>query len=385
MTQTFARTVAIVGTGFVADLYKRSFETYPDIEVVGLWDRDAERLARAAAFWGAPAASGLTDLFARRPSLVLNLTNPDEHHAVSAAALEAGLNVYSEKPLATTIEQARSLHASANEQGLILASAPCSALSSAAQTLAKAVREGVIGTPRLAYAELDDGFIPAAPYEKWLSETGKPWPAEDEFKVGCTLEHAGYYLTWLMAMFGSVTRVAAASADLLPQKNVADAAPDFSVATLFFEGGMVARLTCSIVARHDHGLRLMGDEGTLEVPECWANDAPVRLRRRFAVRRRLVESPRRKTLRIKGPTHPKVGRRGAASMNFALGPAEVLDALQAGRPSRLGGDFALHLTEVTLAIQNARGGAAVDIESRIAPMVPMPWAISDAASVSDAA
>ena len=174
--------------------------------------------------------------------------------------------------------------------------------------------------------------------------------------------------------------MSAASADLLPQKGVEDAAPDFSVATLFFESGMVARLTCSIVAQHDHGLRIIGDDGTLEVGEAWANDAPVKVRRRFAVRRRLVESPRRKTYKIKGPTHPKVGRRGAASMNFALGPAEVLDALAAGRPSRLGGDFALHLTEVTLAIQNARGGAVVDIESRCGTMTPMPWAMDEGAA-----
>ena len=385
--------VAIVGTGFVADLYMRSFETCPDIEVAGFWDRDPARLAAASAFWRTPAYDGLDALIGARPDLVLNLTNPDEHAGITRACLEAGLPVYSEKPLATYISDARALHALAEDRGLVLASAPCSALSETAQTLARAVREGVIGTPRLVYAELDDGFIPAAPYAKWASESGAPWPAEDEFRVGCTLEHAGYYLTWLMAMFGSVTRVAAASADLLPQKGVEDAAPDFSVATLFFEAGPVARLTCSIVAAHDHGLRVIGDGGTLEVAECWANDAPVRVRRRFAVRRRLVESPRRRRYRLKGPTHPKVGRRGAASMNFALGPAEVLDAMRAGRPSRLGGAFALHLTEVTLAIQNAVGGAVVDIESRCDPMTPMPWADeagadeagADATEVPDAA
>jgi predicted dehydrogenase len=373
--------VAIVGTGFVADLYMRSLRTFPHIRVAGAFDRDPARLARFAAHWGVPAAPSLEALIAGPDAapLVLNLTNPDQHHAVSRACLEAGRHVWSEKPLATEMAQARALHALAAARGLMLASAPCSLLGETAQVLWKAVREGVAGTPRLVYAELDDGFIPAAPYARWFAESGAPWPWEDEFRTGCTLEHAGYALTWLMAMFGPVRTVAAAAAELLPDKLAAagggPAAPDFSCATLFFEGGMVARLTCSILARHDHRLRVICDDGTLEVDEGWDNAAPVRLRRRFTVRRRLIESPLTRRLRPDGPTHPKVGRRGAAAMNFALGPAEMLDALREGRPCRLSADFALHLTEVTLAIQNAGETAGAQaMTTRFAPIAPMPWA-----------
>ena len=100
-------------------------------------------------------------------------------------------------------------------------------LGEAAQTLAHAVRSGVAGTPRLIYAELDDGFISQAPVNLWTSESGAPWPYRDEFRVGCTLEHAGYYLSWLIAMFGSVRRVVAASASVIPNKlEVEGAAPD---------------------------------------------------------------------------------------------------------------------------------------------------------------
>jgi len=87
-----------------------------------------------------------------------------------------------------------------------------------------------------------------------------------------------------------------------------------------------------------------------------------------------LEHPIGKRLKPKGETHPKVPRTGAASMNFALGPAEMLDAIAQGRDSRLAGDFALHLTEVTLAIHDAGQSAATDIASRCAMMEPMPWA-----------
>jgi hypothetical protein len=81
-------------------------------------------------------------------------------------------------------------------------------------------------------------------------------------------------------------------------------------------------------------------------------------------------------VRLPQPTHPKVKRWGAAAMNFMLGPAEVLDALQQGRPCRLSNDFALHLTEVTLAIQNAgETTGAQRMTTTCPPMEPMPWAM----------
>jgi predicted dehydrogenase len=373
-------TVVLIGTGFVADYYMPSLRTFPGIEILGAYDRRPERLQAFTGHWNVPAADSLEDLLAgkdgKRPDLVLNLTNPRDHYAITRTCLEAGLNVYSEKPLATDMAQAREIHALARERGLILASAPCSMLSEAGQAVIKAVREEAMGTPRLVYAELDDDFIPAAPYKSWTSTTGAPWPYEDEFQVGCTLEHAGYYLTWLMAAFGPVERVVAASAELLPMKEgQRPMAPDFSTGTLFFRDGMVARLTCSIAAPHDHTLTIVGDRGVLEVGECWANTAPVKVKQRFTIRRRLVTHPLGKRIGFKGETHPKVGRRGAASMNFALGPAEVLDALRENRDSRLGGDFALHLNEVTLALQNAGSeSGSVRMETSCERPAPMPWA-----------
>lgn len=370
--------LAIVGCGFVADLYMRSFATFPHVQISTAYDRDAERLSAFCAHWGVPSASGLDEMLAGLPSgsLILNLTNPDSHFEINTACLNAGHHVYSEKPLAISMQDAVALNDLAHEKELQLASAPCSVLGQAAQTLGKAIRENIAGTPRLIYAELDDGFIPQAPFQDWRSESGAPWPAEDEFKVGCTLEHAGYYLAWLIAWFGPVRRVVAASAEVLPDKSPSGrGAPDVSVATLFFEDGPVVRLTCSIVASHNHQILVFGDNGVLEVKKAWDNDAPVRFRKRRNIRRRLVESPITKRISIKGETHPKVKRWGAAAMNFALGPMEMLEAMEAGRPSRLSGDFALHLNEVTLAIQNARDETGPqDMTTSCSVMEPMPWA-----------
>lgn len=370
--------LGMIGTGFVADHYMRSLATFPELNLVGAYDSSAERLEQFGAHWKVPAAASFDSLIEAVGSagIMLNLTNPSAHYDVSRRCLEAGLHVYSEKPLAMRVEDAQALHALAAQGGLMIASAPCTFLGEAAQTVGAAIRAGVLGKPRLIYAELDDDFVAKAPYQKWLSTTGKPWPASDEFSVGCTLEHAGYYLTWLIAIFGSIRTVVAASACLAPdQMGIEHPAPDFSVATLFFECGVVARLTCSILAPHDRSLRIIGDHGVLELSDCWNNDAPVKFRRRFVVRRRLVNSPVARRLRLAHTTHPKVGRWGATSLNYALGPKEMADALAEGRPPRISADLALHLTEVTLAIQASGDGAgAQTMRTNCAPVAPMSWA-----------
>lgn len=366
------QSVALMGCGFVADLYMASLAKHPQIQVLGAHDRDDARLAAFTKHWSLPRFDTLEALVAARPSLVLNLTNPASHAAVTRTCLEAGLHVFSEKPMVLEMDDARALHRLARERGVQLGSAPSSVLGRAAQTVGKALREGVAGVPRLIYAELDDGFIPQAPLEAWTSASGAAWPFADEFRTGCTLEHAGYYLSWLIAFLGPVEKVVTATAETLPDKRgLKDCAPDFSVAVLHFASGPVARLTCSIAAPHDHRLRIVGDRGVLEVDKAWDNGAPVAFRKRMRIRRRLLESPVRRRLRLTGPTHPMMPRKGAAAMNFALGPVEMLAAIAADRPSRIAGDYALHLTEVTLACQR-EGVHRMDSGCEL--MEPMPWA-----------
>jgi len=368
--------VGIIGTGYVADLYMRSIESFPEIEVVFAYDITDSHLERFCNYWHAARASSLEEALKQdNLDLVLNLTNPGAHYSISKQCLEAGKNVYSEKPLALEMGQAYELHKIATEKNLLIGSAPCNFLSEAAQTIRYALKTQNTGKPYLIYAELDDDFIPQAPYKKWLSESGAPWPYEDEFKVGCTLEHAGYYLTWLMTIFGSVKRVIAASENLIENKlPKGGTAPDYSTAILFFESGVVARITCSIVAPHDHQMRIFCENGVLKVDECWDNSSKVRFTRRFSLRRRLINSPFSKTIKLPGPTHAKVGRSGAAAMNFALGPIDMLEAIKQGKPCRVSADFALHLNEVTLAIQNSSDDTGVQIMKTKMPFVePMPW------------
>ncbi len=375
-------TVSIIGTGYVADFYMRSLQTFPEVKVLKAYDINQQRLKVFADYWHVPTAASLEELLnpsdtQERPMLILNLTNPHAHFTVSKSCLEAGYNVYSEKPLSIKMEDAFELHRIAAEKDLYLASAPCSYLSQVAQTVWLAVREKLMGKPLLVYAELDDDFISQAPYQKWISESGAPWPAEDEFKVGCTLEHAGYYLSWLMMIFGPIEKVIAASAEIIKDKlpNNQRTAPDYSTATLFFKCGLIARITCGIVAPHNHGLRIICEQGVIEVNESWNNAAVVKTRRRYVLHRKLINSLFTRKLKLSGPSHPMGPKKGNTKMNFALGPMELLSAIKEQRPPRTSADFALHLNEVTLAIQNARDNTGVQIMKTSCPeQPPMPWA-----------
>jgi predicted dehydrogenase len=370
--------VALVGCGYVADFYVRTLSRHPKLELVGVTDRDSERAARFSRHHGVPAYSSLDDLLDDpRAMIIVNLTNPASHFDVSRSAIEAGRHVYSEKPLAMDMTRARELVDLARRRERLIVSAPCSILGETAQTLWKALRERRVGKVRLVYAELDDGMVHRMPYRRWISEAGAPWPYRDEFRVGCTLEHAGYYVTWLTAFFGPAESVVALASCLVPDKtsdlSPEEVAPDFSLAVIRFASGVVARLTCSVVAPHDHSLRIVGDDGVLSTKDCWYYDSPVHIQRTLTIRRRAFLSPIKSRVRpVRRPR--RFLTRAAAQMDFARGVAEMAEALVEGRLCRLSMEYCLHNTELVLAVHHASTIAMpYQLTTTFEAMEPMPW------------
>ncbi|MCG9889828.1 MAG: Gfo/Idh/MocA family oxidoreductase [Thermosynechococcaceae cyanobacterium MS004] len=373
--------IAIVGCGFVADFYINTLRDYPNLTVVGVMDCNPDRAAQFGAYHNLPIYPTLSDLLGdSRVELVLNLTNPRSHFEVSQACLEAGKHVYSEKPLAMTFQDAQTLFHLAQAKNLLLSCAPCNLLSETAQTLWKALREQVVGTVRLVYAEMDDGLLHTMPYRQWKSSSGTPWPAKDEFEVGCTIEHAAYYVTWLAAFFGPVTSLTAFASCQVADKQTdlplePSHTPDFSVACLQFANGVVARLTCSIVAPHDHKLQIIGDGGILSTRDCWFYNTPVVVRRSLTLRRKTFLSPLARQYPLVRSSQRRQKIKKGQQMDYARGVAELAEAIQHQRPCRLSAEFVLHVNEVVLAIQNATSGLTYQPTTTFAPIDPMPWAL----------
>lgn len=368
--------LAIVGCGFVADYYVKTLALHPELKLLGAMDRLPERAQRFSDFHGVPIYNSLAELLAdSRVELVLNLTNPGSHYEVSKACLEVGKHVYSEKPISTDIDQAKELVALAKDKGLLIASAPCNVLSETAQTVWQALREKAIGAAYLVYAEMDDGMVHQMAYDQWLSESGVPWPYKDEFEVGCTLEHAGYYVTWLVAFFGPAVSLTAFSDCLIPDKQTAlpleKTAPDFSVACIKFASGMVARLTCGIVAPHDHKLTIVGEKGLLYTEDCWYYGSPVYIKKRMRIRRKTFISPLRQKYPFIRKPGGKIGYKGSQQMDFCRGVADLAQAIKSGGTPKLTADYCLHVNEIVLAIQNAwQTGAAYQLTTTCEPFEP---------------
>jgi predicted dehydrogenase len=374
--------IAIIGCGFVADYYMQSLPDYKNLELAAVTDRDTARLKQFCDFYALDCARPDVESVLSDPSiqLILNLTNPGEHYAVTKACLLAGKHVYSEKPLAMAMDEARELYALAERLDLVLACAPCSALSETAQAIWRALRENRIGKVKLVYAEIDDGFVQRMPYKKWIGASGKGWPYKDEFEVGCTLEHAGYYVNWLTAFFGPATSVTAFASCLFPDKEmgvpVDIIAPDFSVACITFADGVVARLTCSIVAKRNQALQFFGETGILQIDDAWDYRAPVHKKRYLNVRRSTLILPAGRE-KLAPPPFGKPSQRKPHPMHFCRGPSEIVAALQAGRRSTMPADYCLHNNEIVLAIHEAMDKPGTyPMQTTFAPLEPQPWALS---------
>jgi predicted dehydrogenase len=377
--------VAILGCGFVADMYRRTLGLHGALNLIGVYDLERSRREEMARVTGAEAYPDMAALLAdTRVTLVINLTNPEAHFETTQALLQAGRHVYTEKPLAMRFDQAQALVALAKARGLHLVSAPCTLLNPTAQTLWRLVQQEAVGRVRLIHAEMDDGMVHRAPTAKWINTMGVAWPTIDEFEVGCTVEHAGYALSWLCAMFGPVETLTAHSEALVPDK-APDAgpiqAPDYSVATMRFQAGPVLRLTNGIYAPPDHRLRIFGDDGVIEVADTWEDWSTIRLRRYKTIRRRRFLS--------RGKKVPLLGRkpkdrvfRDPRMRDFCRGIAEMAGAIAAGRAPYTGADYALHLCEVTLAahfgatetaggFDGALATMPYKVQSRFAPVAPL--------------
>ncbi|MCV9961366.1 Gfo/Idh/MocA family oxidoreductase [Pararhizobium sp. BT-229] len=367
--------IAFIGTGFVADYYMTTLANHPQLRLDGVWDIDPVRLQQFCSYWKIRAYASEQEMLADPTvAIVVNLTPPESHNAVNRAALLSGKHVYCEKPLAMTADEASELVALAQERGLVLAGAPANALSDARAHCADILSSGVIGTPRLAYAEMEDGPVFLDKWQEWRSRSGAKWPAVHEFEIGCTLEHAGYATSWLVSLFGPVGNVAAFSALTFPDKgpgteNLA-LGPDFSVGCLTFRSGLVARLTSGLAAPRDRSLTVIGDKGAIVVRDLWDNRSPIHVELAGARRpllHRLIERlewqfQRKFPFRLtagKSVPYPHTAEKNVlpaypSQIDFVRGVAAQADAIKAGAEPFFSGRTALHLTDIVLALNSGK-------------------------------
>jgi predicted dehydrogenase len=114
--------VGIVGLGDIADLHARGYQNRSDAEIVAVCDRDEDRAVSHALDWGADSYHTDFEQMLERADLdaVEILTPHRFHHAQAVRALQSGLHVCVERPLALSLEDADQLIQEAKQADRVL-------------------------------------------------------------------------------------------------------------------------------------------------------------------------------------------------------------------------------------------------------------------------
>ena len=141
-----------------APTYISLLASMADVHLVGVWDDDRQRAVAAAEPVGTRAFDEVDELLERVDGVVIASANARHRRLVELAA-GAGVHVLCEKPLATTVEDARAIVETCDRAGVRLMTAFPSRWNPAVRALESAVRSGALGTP--AFLEgVNTGMMP---------------------------------------------------------------------------------------------------------------------------------------------------------------------------------------------------------------------------------
>ena len=348
--------VGVVGLGFISRAYLGTLAHHPGVTIAAVADLDETRAAEAAASLPAARALPVPDLLTSDIQTVLNLTVPAAHASVALGAISHGLHVYGEKPLAASLEAARSMVSQASSAGVTIGCAPDTVLGTGIQTARSAIESGLIGRPVAASATM---VTPG--HERWH-------PNPDFYYLpggGPLFDMGPYYLSALVHLLGPIASVTGASRRPRDTRVIATgpragSSVPVSVDThvtgvLEHTNGALTTITTSFDAVRTTAapIEVHGETGTLAVPDPNGFDGEVRL---FTLGGSDWQS-----------LAPSAGYAGAAR---GIG---LLDQITQDVP-RAGGAMALHVLEaMTALLESAASGRRVALTStaEIPPLVPL--------------
>ncbi|HEY3615010.1 MAG TPA: Gfo/Idh/MocA family oxidoreductase [Gaiellales bacterium] len=350
--------VGVIGCGVISRAYVENASAFESYEIVACADLDREQ-AEALGKAGGLAVVGVDELIAD-PSIdvILNLTPPLAHVAVTRQALAAGKHVYTEKPLAIHEAEAGALAREAERLGLRIGCAPDIFLGSAYQAGRAAIDDGAIGDPLAVSAAMLVGG----------QETWHPNP--DIFYAdgaGPLFDMGPYYLTAIVALLGPIRSVAGFASSRTLERTIeigprtgerfTATTPTHTTAAMQLANDVTANLVASFEARDQYicDVAIHGSEGVLVLPDPNAFGGAVRLKRG----------------RGSWEDVPYTSRGGADARGIGL--HDMVEAIAAGQPHRASGELGAHVVEVARGIlTSAAEGRIVAIESRVDQPQPLP-------------
>lgn len=243
--------VGLLGAGGMGRIHAETLARDARVRIAGVSDIDAARSSLLAGEIGSRAFPDLKALLAEGIDLLV-ITTPNRWHAEAAAtAMECGVAVLSEKPMATNIEEARMLCQMAAREGAFYV-----------------VGHNRRHAPAYRHAKeiVDGGFRPLfASFKMHEGDYRSPgWVSDRSISGGFLYENLVHFfdlMEWLVAPVAEVSCLA--RAPLYPDHN------DF-VISIAFEGGAIASLSATGHAswlRPAEKTELVGDHASFHVEE----------------------------------------------------------------------------------------------------------------------
>lgn len=354
--------VGIIGAGMISDQYLTNLTSFPDIRVAIVGDLLADRAQAQAEKYGVPEHGSPEDVLEHpEVELVVNLTIPAAHHAVSAAAIAAGKHVWTEKPLGVSRAEAADLVRAAAAAGVRLGVAPDTVLGPGLQTARRAILRGDIGEPLSASTSMayfgPDIFHPDP--EFLFAHGGGP-----------LLDMGPYYVTALVHLLGRVSQVAALGLRGRDTRRIQvgpRAGTEFPVsvpthvqALLRFSSGATGQSIFSFDSPLTRTglIEITGTEATMVVPDPNTFGGEVRITRAPGFGQEQEWFP-------VAPAGVLAGR--------GLGVLDMARAIRGGGAHIASGEVGLHVLDTLLALEEAVASPGfVDVTSPLAdiPLVP---------------
>jgi predicted dehydrogenase len=352
---------AVIGCGVISDIYlKNMTSNFSILEVVGCCDVNPERVERRAAQYNIRRMELEEILGDKDIELVLNITDPVNHHEVSSRVLNAGKNLYSEKPIDLSIEAARELVKLADAKGVLYGNAPDTFMGQAIQSARFYLDAGLIGEITSVYAALnrDSGFLA----ERY------PFTARPGGGIG--LDVGVYYITALLSILGPVKDVCGFVDTRKPERvhyfpsreNFGESfrlqAENRVVGSCRFADGVMGSIhfNSASIGNEKPQIVIYGSEGILYLPDP----------NQFGGELKAILKGQSEPVTLQ-PTH------AYAENSRGIGPAELAWALRLGRKPRTSKEMAFHCLELLLGLyQSCETGRFYQMTSSFERPNPIP-------------
>ncbi len=118
---------AVIGVGYLGRFHAQKYAALPDAELVAVVDASAGNREQVAAETGCRAVADYRDILGEVDAVSIATPTP-LHYPIAKQCLERGIHVLVEKPITTTLEEARSLVDTAARVGRVLQVGPPRAL-----------------------------------------------------------------------------------------------------------------------------------------------------------------------------------------------------------------------------------------------------------------